>query len=123
MCKVDKAAKQRIHRECAELFLLDRFVAAAARDIRHAVSLALAVQDAQWKEKNNESFYRSFDDFRCFHGSPDGEAVKTASPVVKRTQAANHKLSQRCDSPRNSSSSSNSETRNALTKALVKFYD
>jgi hypothetical protein len=45
MCKVDKAAKQRIHRECADLFLLDRFVAGAARDIPQAVSLALAVQE------------------------------------------------------------------------------
>jgi len=59
MCKVDKAASQRILRECADLILFARFVAgiggvvgtqvfpSAPRDIPQAVSLALAVQDAE----------------------------------------------------------------------------
>ena len=59
MCKVDKAASKRIHLVCADLILLARFVAgitgvvgsqefpSAPQDIPQAVSLALAVQDAE----------------------------------------------------------------------------
>jgi len=73
MCKVGDPAAQRIHRENADRMMLASFVSGfsgvvgtevryqAPRDIGQAVSLALAVQEAQKQQKFNKTFYTRFD--------------------------------------------------------------
>ena len=71
MCKTSDPVAQCIHRENAEQMLLANFVAgftgtpgkqvmyASPRDIGQALSIALAVQEAEKQERFNESFTRN----------------------------------------------------------------
>jgi len=73
MCKVGDPAAQRIHRGNADRMMLASFISGlsdvvgtevryqAPRDIEQAVSLALAVQEAEKQEKFNETFYTRID--------------------------------------------------------------
>ena len=82
MCKVDDPEAQRSHRENAEHMLLVSFVAglrdvgkqvryAKPRNLGQALSIALAVQEAEKQERFNESFYTRFDNsVRLFSRSP-----------------------------------------------------
>jgi hypothetical protein len=74
MCKVDDPVAQRIHRENADRMLLASFVGglvaipgkqtryANPRTFEHALLIALTVQEAENREKFNETFYTRFDD-------------------------------------------------------------
>ena len=100
MCKVDDPVAQRIHGENAERMLLASFVAgftgvggkqvryANPRNLGQALSVALAVQEAEKQERFNESFYTRFDNsLDCCRGHPVGSAVKTVSlgaPLARR---------------------------------------
>jgi len=73
MCKVDKAATQRIHQECADLIPLARFVAGLTGVVETQADLSaatgyssggfpcIAVLDAEYKVKFNETFYKRFE--------------------------------------------------------------
>ena len=137
MCKVDDPAAQRIHRENADRMMLASFVAGlsgvvgtqvryeAPRDIGQAVSLALAVHEAEKQEKCNETFYTRFDNsvrlLSRLHSRSSRDDSKPRRTTY--TQAAGRLRSQRYDSPRNSNRPSNSETRDARTQAAVRCYE
>ena len=69
----------------------------AQGDTGQAVSLALAVQEAENEEKFNESYYTILTIyFGCFHGSPIVRAVMTENPGLRRTRKRKaERLSQR----------------------------
>jgi len=91
MCKTSDQVAQRIHRENAERMLLASFVAgltgppgkqvryASQRGIGQALSIALAVQEAEKQERFNESFLmrNSIIQLDCQRGYPDGRARMT----------------------------------------------
>ena len=95
MCKVGDPAVQRIHRENADRMMLASFVSGlsgvvgtevryqAPRDIAQAVSLALAVQEAEKQEKFNETFYTRFDNLvRLLSRSPVRQSRDNRNPSV-----------------------------------------
>jgi hypothetical protein len=137
MCKVDDPVVQRIHTENADRMLLGRFVAglrgepgkqvryANPQNIKHALSIALTVKEAENQEKFNETFYTKFDDsFRLLSQSPsrprreDSKYRRSAD-----TPAVNHLRVQRYESPRNANKPSNSGNRNEQTKAAVRCFE
>ena len=109
MCKVDDPAAQRIHRRNADRMMLASFVAGlsgvlgtqvryqAPRDTGHAVSLALAVHEAEKQEKFNETFYARFDNsVRLLARSPSRTSRDDSKPRgTTYTQAAGGLRSQR----------------------------
>ena len=136
MCKTGDAAAQRIHRENAERMLLASFVAGLAgapgkqvryagpRDIQTALSIALAVQEAEKQERFNETFYARFE---------NSVSMLTRSPSRTRqhddksrrspdAQAVNHSRSQRYKPPRGNNKPSTSATRNVQTEAAIRCY-
>jgi len=93
MCKVDDPAAQRIHRRNADRMMLASFVAGlsgvlgtqvryeAPRDTGQAVSLALAVHEAEKQEKFNETFYARFDNsVRLLARSPSRKSRDDSKP-------------------------------------------
>jgi len=136
MCKTGDPVAQRIHRENAERMLLASFVAglagapgkqvryASPRDIQTALSIALAVQEAEKQERFNETFYARFE---------NSVSMLTRSPSRTRQHddksrrssdapAVNHSRSQRYKPPRGNSKPSTSATRNVQTEAAIRCY-
>jgi len=108
MCKVDDPAAQRVHRENDDRIMLASFVAGlsgvvgtqeryqAPRYTGQAVSLALAVHEAEKQEKFNEIFYARFDNsVRLLSRSPS-RSIRDDSKLrrMKNTLAAGRMRSQ-----------------------------
>ena len=95
------------------------------RDIGQAVSLSLAVQEAERQEKFNKNFYTRFDNsVRLLSRSPSRPSREDRKSRRKMNKEAEGRTrSQRYDSPRNSSRPTNSVIRNAQTQAALRYYD
>jgi len=137
MCKTSDPVAQRIHRENAERMLLASFVSGLAdtpgkevryagpRDIDHAVSIAIGVQEAGKQERFNESFYTKFDNsLRLSARSPSrSRQDDVKSQRSPDTPAVNHLRSQRYKPPYRPNKPTTSATRNAQTEAEIRCYE
>ena len=137
MCKISDPVAQRIHRENAERMFLASFVAgltgtpgkqvryASPRDIGQALTIALAVQDAEKQGRFNESSYAKFDNsVRLSAKSPSrSRQDDDRSRHKPHTPAVNHLRSQRYKPPHSASKRSTSAARNVQTEAAIGCYE
>jgi hypothetical protein len=137
MYKVDDPVAQLIHRENAERMLLASFVAglrgvagkqvrcANPRNIEQALSIALAVQEAEKQERFNERFYTRFDNsVRLLSRSPSRTCREDSkSRRSPGSHAVNHFRNQRYKPPHSFNKPSTSTDRNEQTKAAIRCYE
>ena len=135
--EIDDPVAQRIHRENAERMFLSIFVVglsgfpgrhvrySAPGSMQQALSLVLLVQEAEKQEKFNESFYTSFENsVRLVSRSPDQAYRDDGRPRRSAdSYTARHVRSQHGRAPHSSGKPTNSNTRNARTKAALKCYE
>ena len=132
--QIDDPAAQRIHRENAERMLLASFVAGLAgapgkqvryagpRDIQTALSIALAVQEAEKQERFNETFYARFENSVCSQGHPVGHASMKSRGDHLTRQRSTTRVVNAHKPPRVTSKPSTSATRNVQTEAAIRCY-
>jgi hypothetical protein len=95
------------------------------QSVEQALSLVIAVQEAEKQEKFNESFYTRFENtVRLVSCSPDRTYRDDGRPRRSAdSHAASHVCSRHGKVPHSKGKPTNSNTRNARTKAALKCYE
>lgn len=93
--------------------------------MEHALTIALAVQEAEKQESFNESFYTRFDNsVGLLSRSPSRECHEDNNPRRSAdTHAVNHIRVQRYKSPRSTSKPLTSDTMNSQTQTALRCYE
>jgi hypothetical protein len=93
--------------------------------MEQALTIALAVQEAEKQESFNESFYTRFDNsVGLLSRSPSRECHEDNNPRRSAdTHAVNHVRAQRYKSPRSTSKPLTSDTMNSQTQTAIRCYE